>query len=67
MSNGKGDAYRPVDKRKYDRGYLRVFGEKCPVPGCFDGYIGAGDCTLIMCTNCNGLGYVEKERKESGG
>jgi RecJ-like exonuclease len=28
---GKGDRYRPVDKEKYDRTYIRVFGERCSV------------------------------------
>ena len=26
--SGKGDAYRPVDKKKYDETYVKVFGEK---------------------------------------
>lgn len=25
---GKGDAYRPTDKKKYDKNYTKVFGEK---------------------------------------
>lgn len=25
---GKGDVYRPVDKKKYDRNYERIFGKK---------------------------------------
>lgn len=24
---GKGDTYRPVDKKKYDRNYDRIFGK----------------------------------------
>ena len=26
--NGKGDLYRPVDRRKWDEGYDRIFGRK---------------------------------------
>lgn len=26
----KGDTYRPVNKRKYDESYVRIFGIKCP-------------------------------------
>jgi len=26
--NGKGDTYRPVDKKKYDATFVRIFGEK---------------------------------------
>ena len=28
MSAGKGDKPRPVDKRKYDNNYKKIFGEK---------------------------------------
>ena len=27
---GKGSTYRKVDKAKYDRNYLKIFGRKCP-------------------------------------
>jgi hypothetical protein len=26
--SGKGDKYRPVDRRKYERNYERIFGKK---------------------------------------
>jgi hypothetical protein len=29
MSAGKGDKYRPVNKEKYDKAYIRIFGLKC--------------------------------------
>jgi hypothetical protein len=28
MSNGKGDKPRPVDKKRYDANYDRIFGKK---------------------------------------
>lgn len=28
---GKGDTYRKVDREKYNRGYIRAFGEVCPI------------------------------------
>jgi DnaJ-class molecular chaperone len=55
---GKGDTYRPVDKKKYDRNFLRIFGEKCwqcNGTGKWPGF----DC---KCPNCRGIGYVEKEK-----
>lgn len=27
--SGKGDTYRPVNKKKYDENYERIFGRKC--------------------------------------
>jgi DnaJ-class molecular chaperone len=55
---GKGDTYRPVDRRKYYRGYLRLFGEECSV------CLGSGelDNGLGTCPRCEGLGYVEKPK-----
>jgi len=26
--NGKGDTYRPVDKKQYDENYEKIFGKK---------------------------------------
>ena len=64
---GKGDAPRPVDKRKYDAGYLRAFGKKCP--DCKDGVAGIPDfegtdyvCTMSYCQTCGGVGYVPKDK-----
>jgi hypothetical protein len=31
---GKGDRYRPVDQKKWDEGYERVFGQRDPCDGC---------------------------------
>jgi len=55
MSNeaGKGSSPRPVNKRAYDQGYLRIFGKKCPT------------CLGEGCEVCYGLGYVPSE-KEAG-
>lgn len=30
MSSGKGDKPRPVDKKKFDQNYKKIFGEKLP-------------------------------------
>ncbi len=29
MSAGKGDTYRPVNKKKYDKSYIKIFGLRC--------------------------------------
>jgi len=53
---GKGDLYRKVDKRKFDAGYLRVYGMKCP--DCKNGTrLQVGHTTT--CTRCDGIGYIE--------
>ena len=60
---GKGDTYRPVNRARYDRNYLRIFGERCPVCG------GDGWDNLRVghpCPACNGLGYVEKTKTSRG-
>lgn len=52
---GKGDTYRPVDRTKYDLGYLRVFGILCSkCQGCRQYQDGT------VCKHCNGIGYVAK-------
>lgn len=33
--SGKGDTYRKVDKRKFDKNYKKIFGDKCI---CDNGY-----------------------------
>jgi DnaJ-class molecular chaperone len=58
---GKGDKYRPVDKDKYERNYLRVFGIKCP--SCNgSGFRDSGIGSLDSCCNCNGIGYIERKK-----
>jgi hypothetical protein len=47
---GKGDCYRKVDRKKYDLGYLMIFGKKCK------------HCNGKGCELCDYLGYVEKEK-----
>lgn len=57
---GKGDTPRLVDKTKYDRNYLRIYGRLCSRCN------GTGYCGCDMrniCTICDGLGYVPKEKK----
>jgi DnaJ-class molecular chaperone len=58
--NGKGDTYRPVDQKKYNINWLRIFGMECPV--CKGrGYSSNGDI-IVMCKECDGNGFVEKLR-----
>jgi len=59
---GKGSQYRPVNKEKYDRGYLRVFGKICPL--CKGTGILEKDniAFVFTCPKCNGIGYIEKEK-----
>lgn len=49
MSAGKGDTYRPVDRDKYERNYLRIFGVRCP------------HCEGAGCEKCNHIGFVERK------
>ncbi len=58
---GKGDQYRKVNKKKYDRNYLRLYGDMCPICN------GHGEVVLELgpakeCSNCGGLGYIERNR-----
>ncbi len=58
---GKGDLYRPVDRDKYDKNYLRVYGDKCPK------CLGSGRIAGVGfrdCEYCDGVGYIE--RRHSG-
>jgi hypothetical protein len=66
---GKGDAYRPVDKEKYDRGYLRIFGIRCPV--CQGGMRVHSDMSTgteydMPCYNCGGIGFIRKGSDGTG-
>jgi len=60
---GKTDDPRPVDKRKFDVGYLRAFGLPCPdckTTGVLPDKPGIR--TRWTCTTCDGLGFVSKDR-----
>lgn len=62
---GKGSERRPclVDKRAADRNYLRVFGvmcEDCKGTGVLPTLPGIR--TRYECNNCDGLGYVPKDK-----
>jgi DnaJ-class molecular chaperone len=56
----------PTNKRKYDQEYLRVFGQVCPK--CNGNTMGKDELGLpdpeLVCNKCNGLGYVEKDKKK---
>lgn len=58
----KGDNYRPVDKEKYDKNYLRIYGSKC------NKCDGTGMDIYDIdgqreCEYCGGVGYIEKRIK----
>jgi len=60
---GKGWPSRPVNKEKYDRGYLRVFGVKCPTCNGNGWVYKDTDANIkIDCPTCNSVGYIEKEK-----
>ena len=64
---GKTSDPRPclVDKREYDRNYLKVFGvmcEDCRGTGVLPTLPGIR--TRYWCNNCGGLGYVPKPKKK---
>jgi len=48
----KGDWYRPVDQKKFQRNYLRIFGRECP------------ECKGQGCSRCDDIGFLEAERKD---
>jgi DnaJ-class molecular chaperone len=56
-ASGKGDAPCRVNKRKFDQNYLRLYGIQCQTCR------GAGVLPGRKCTDCNGLGYLEKPRE----
>jgi len=64
---GKGDTPRPVDKARYDRNYLYIFGSECPRcggDGAWHSLVGWAQINpVVKCPYCNGIGYIEKEEK----
>jgi len=56
-NSGKGSTPRPVDRQKFEVGYLRVFGINCP--RCNPKNLQNGDRNCIA---CGGVGFVPKER-----
>lgn len=49
MSAGKGDRYRPVDRKRYEENYEKLFGsEECPI-GLDDN---RSNCTARTCKRC---------------
>lgn len=46
----------PTDKAKYDKNYLKLYGEPCHHCGGVGGKVG-----MYSCEKCNGIGYVEKK------
>jgi len=62
---GKGDWYRPVNKEKYDKNYLRIFGVVCPQcngKGYLEDFgVQKNEKIKTKCLICQGYGYVEKK------
>ena len=59
---GKGDSYRPVDKKKFDEGYERAFGKKCMTcqgRGYHWDDNGRGKMAKTACLVCNGTGRLK--------
>jgi DnaJ-class molecular chaperone len=55
---GKGDTYRPVDRQRFNRNYLRLYGKKCDL--CNGDGVTNAFANEMSCPQCDGLGYVEK-------
>lgn len=53
-SSRKGDQPRRVVRSKWDAGYLRAFGRRCPA---------CKKQPQEGCPKCGGLGYVEQKRR----
>ena len=56
---GKGDTYRKVDKARYDRNYLKIFGRKCGFckgKGYLEDIDRHGKMIKTTCILCQGLG-----------
>ncbi len=53
--SGKGDAPRPVDRKKYEHGWLKIFGVPCPRCNPKGHEAGKRDCL-----KCGGNGWCEK-------
>jgi hypothetical protein len=51
---GKGDTYRPVNQKKYEENWLRLYGVPCPKCAIGKGGLRAGPCSL-----CQDQGLVE--------
>jgi DnaJ-class molecular chaperone len=58
---GKGDTPRPINKERYDRNYLRIYGKICPAcNGIGKVQFNHSSCRdMIICNYCGGVGYVE--------
>ena len=56
--------FKIVDKARYDKNYLRLYGKRCPM--CMGNIRGIphNKGGWITCPKCNGYGYVEKRWEE---
>jgi len=55
---GKGDSYRPVDRKKYDANWLRIFGKVCwNCKGKGEFVINEGQ-VHTQCKRCKGTGKM---------
>jgi len=61
---GKGDTPRPVNKKKYDEGYIRIFGQTCPnceglgIERLYPPSAIIDEDVYVYCSKCNGKGKV---------
>jgi len=59
---GKGDRVRPVNRKKFSKNYIKIFGVKCKRCGGKARGIPDKNGGWITCPDCNGLGKVERKR-----
>lgn len=50
----------PTNKKKFDKEYLRIYGEKCPE--CHGIGLTEDLTGQYMCNKCFGVGYIEKAK-----
>jgi len=48
---GKGDKFRPVNREKFSKNYIKIFGAICK------------NCKGKGCSKCNGLGKIERKNE----
>lgn len=62
---GKGDTYRPVNKERYDKNYLRAYGKICSQCKGKGGWTINNGQLKTVCKLCNGIGYIERKPNDT--